>query len=99
MTHPHPPSSSLLWHSNDGGETWAVDQPIQLWDAEQGRLTGRPVTVQPLADAEERIWDELQRYSFGTPDLALLADGTVLLTYYATLQGVVHIRACSFRVV
>ena len=95
----HPPLGSLLWHSNDGGTTWATGQPIQLWDAEQGAITGRAVTLPTLGEVEERIWDELQRFSFGTPDLVLLADGTVLLTYYATLQGVIHVRACGLRVV
>lgn len=95
----HPPLGSLLWHSTDGGVTWAVDQPIQLWDAEAGRINGQPVTVPPLADVEERVWDELQRFSFGTPDLVRLADDTVLLTYYATLQGIIHVRACGFHVV
>lgn len=95
----HPPLGSLLWHSDDGGVTWAVDQPIQLWDAEAGHMNGQPVTIPPLADVEERVWDELQRFSFGTPDLVRLADGTVLLTYYATLQGVIHVRACGLRVV
>ncbi len=95
----HPPLGSLLWHSDDGGTTWATDQPIQLWDAEQGRMNGQPVKLPALAAVEERIWDELQRFSFGTPDLVLLDDGTVLLTYYATLQGVFHVRACGLRVV
>lgn len=94
----HPPLGSLLWHSHDGGVTWAVDQPIQLWDAEAGRINGQAVTLLPLADVEERVWDELQRFSFGTPDLVRLADGTVLLTYYATQQGIIHVRACGVRV-
>ena len=94
----HPPLGSLLWHSLDGGKSWAVDQPIQLWDGEQGRMSGKPVTLPALAEGEERVWDELQRFSFGTPDLLLLADGTVLLTYYATLHGVIHVRAAGIRV-
>ena len=93
------PLRFFLTRSDDGGETWAVDQPIQLWDAEAGHMNGQPVTIPPLADVEERVWDELQRFSFGTPDLVLLRDGTVLLTYYATLQGVIHVRACGLRVV
>jgi hypothetical protein len=27
----------------------------------------------------------------------LLSDGSVLLTYYATLDDVTHVRACRFR--
>ena len=42
--------------------------------------------------------DELQRFRFGTPDLVLLDAETVLLTYYATLNDVVHVRSCGFRV-
>jgi hypothetical protein len=93
----HPPLGSLLWHSDDGGKTWAIDQPIQLWDAEVGRLTGRAVTLPPLADGEERIWDELQRFSFGTPDLVRLTENTVLLTIMLPSRAL-SMCACAFRV-
>lgn len=94
----HSPMGSLLWISEDGGENWAVESPILLWDAEQRIMTGKPVTIQPPGTTDEQVWDELQRFSFGTPDLVLLDNRTVLLTYYATLDEVVHVRACGFRV-
>lgn len=103
----HSPMGTLLWFSEDGGESWMVDQPILLWDAEKRMMAGKPVTIEPPKAAGEQVWDELQRFSFGTPDLVLLDDETVLLTYYATLscgreenqsiEDVVHIRACRFR--
>ena len=46
----------------------------------------------------ENVWDALAVFSFGTPDLALLDDGSILLTYYATADGIIHVRACRFRI-
>lgn len=43
----HEPMGSLLWHSADGGETWLVDQPIQMWDAAARTMAGCPVTIHP----------------------------------------------------
>jgi hypothetical protein len=44
------------------------------------------------------VWDALPAFTFGTPDLTLLPDGTVLLTYYAETDGPAQVRACRFAV-
>ena len=94
----HTPMGTLLWVSKDGGTSWAADEPIQLWDAEQRVIVGKSVAIQPPDTTGEQVWDELQRFSFGTPDLVLLNAQTALLTYYATVDDVVHVRACGLRI-
>jgi hypothetical protein len=46
---------------------------------------------------KESIWDDLKTFTFGTPGLLRFDDGTILLTYYATIDGLIHIRACRLR--
>ena len=94
-----PPEGIRLWGSLDGGETWAGSGPIQMWDPVANRMVGEPV-IQPKQAAVDAggLWDALDRFTFGTPDLVLLSDGSLLMTYYATLNGITHVRACRFRV-
>lgn len=95
-----PPEGIRLWCSLDGGETWLADNPIQLWDPSAGRVCGIPVErgAESESARSKGVWDELQRFSFGTPDLVSLGDNKVLHTYYATLNDIVHVRGCLFRV-
>jgi len=94
-----PPQGSRLWYSTDAGATWDADHPIQMWDALEERIVGRPIDPRPLDADKGRLWEALGGFTFGTPDLVLLPDGSVLLTYYATVKGIVGARACRFRVV
>ena len=41
---------------------------------------------------------EVYRFTFGTPDLLSLPDGSIILIYYATIEGVTGVRACRFLV-
>ena len=94
-----PPEGIRLWGSRDRGESWPGLGPIQMWDPNANRMVGEPV-VQPERTAVDAggIWEALDRFTFGTPDLVLLSDGSLLMTYYATLKGITHVRACRFRV-
>ncbi len=93
------PEGIRLWSSSDGGETWLTDDPIQLWDPSVGGVRGTAIQSGMSSDLGrgEGIWDELQRFSFGTPDLVAVGDNEVLHTYYATLEGIIHVRACLFH--
>lgn len=96
--HRHPPEGIQLWLSGDDGRTWDADHPLQMWDAREARMLGEP-TRNRAADFDPGVWDELEAFTFGTPDLVDLGDGSVLLTYYATLGGIIHVRACRFFLV
>lgn len=94
--HRQAPQGIQLWSSSDSGRTWC-DQPLQMWDASAARVLAQKAAAR-VAAGRENVWDELRRFSFGTPDLLLLEDRTVLMTYYATVEKVFHVRACRFRV-
>ena len=93
----HPPEGSRLWLSPDGGTTWDLDHPIQMWDVRQSRLLGEPIAAAAPTTDNDGVWDALERFTFGTPDLLYLDDGSIVLIYYATIDGVTHVRACRFR--
>jgi hypothetical protein len=92
------PEGVYLWTSTDNGRTWGAVPPVRLWDERSKQIEAKQEPWQhTLAAAQEGVWAELDAFTFGTPDLALLQDGSILLTYYATLHDVTHIRACRFR--
>ena len=91
-----PPEGIRLWYSPDGGCTWDAADSLQMWDAEASRVLAQPVAERPEQKQNEGVWEALARFSFGTPDLLQLPDGSILMTYYATEKGVSHIRACRF---
>ena len=94
--HREPPQGIQLWAS-DGRGTWDSDHPVQMWDLRESRVLGQPTVNAPPPADEGGIWEALQAFTFGTPDLVALADGSIVMVYYATLEDVLHVRACRFR--
>jgi len=92
------PEGIRLYMSTDGGTTWDVDHPMQMWDDARGCVLGQPAVQVADELKREDIWQALTRYSFGTPNLVELDDNSVLLMYYAMKENRYHIRACRFRV-
>ena len=72
--------------------------PLQMWDVRESRILGEPVRAADAESKDEGVWDALDKFTFGTPDLLLLDDGSVVMTYYGTIDGICHVRACRFRV-
>jgi hypothetical protein len=87
-----------LWFSRDRGETWESDSCIQMWDPYEEKLLGTAIAPERSTSAEngEKIWAALPGFTFGYPDLVHLGGNTFLLTYYATMKGITHVRACRF---
>jgi hypothetical protein len=95
-----PPEGIRLWHSPDGGATWDVEHSVQMWDARAGCMLGAPAAhhaTRPAGDGDGDVWGSLSTFSFGTPDLVRLDDGALLMSYYAAVDGIIHVRACRFR--
>lgn len=86
-----------LWRSDDLGATWGSHDPVLLWSAEEERVTARSLGAGHGASGNEPIWSALPSYTFGTPDLLRVGDG-ILHTYYATIGGIAHVRACRLSV-
>ena len=82
-----------LYRSVDAGVTW-IGTPVQLWDARESRITAVPLAGDLTPIDDKSIWNELPSFTFGCPELTMLDGGDVLLTYYATVNEVTHVRAC-----
>lgn len=87
-----------LYVSTDCGRSWETDAPIMMWDAAESRVMGTPPADADRAVEDRGVWHALPNFSFGTPDLVALPDGTILMTYHATVTGINHVRACRFQV-
>ena len=94
--HRLPPEGIQLWWSKDGGRTWN-ERPIQMWDVKASRMLGEPAPER-AAPKKEQLWGDVPSFSFGTPLLQRLEDGTILLMYYSTIDGIIHIRACRLAI-
>ncbi len=94
----HVPQGSRLYLSLDKGETWDGDHPIQMWDARQQRMLGEPIDPEAQEADKEGVWNALQKFTFGYPGMVSLSDGSIVLTYWASIDSIRHVRACRFRI-
>jgi hypothetical protein len=92
----HTPEGIRLWISFDEGRCWDSEPPIQMWDLRKSCVLGQPVSAETSEEKDENVWEALDRFTFGTPDLLELQDSSILLTYYGTVDGITHVRACRF---
>lgn len=83
--------------STDGGRSWNTSTATQIWDPYQQAAVGTTMPIESDATASQ-IWAALAGFTFGIPELAPLGNGVALLTYYATLHGILHVRACRLTV-
>ena len=91
------PPGIYLWMSRDGARSWDTS-PVRMWDEMAKKLTADPTEIVPSKSEDEGVWEQLQLFTFGTPGLLKLADETVLMTYYATINEIIHVRACRLRI-
>jgi len=92
------PEGIRLWYSEDLGKTWQ-HPPIQMWDVEEERIVAAPKAASIKQSADGEVWEAIAGFTFGTPDMVRLPDGTFILNYYATVNEIIHIRACCFELV
>ncbi len=96
-----PPAPGIhLMFSRDGGLNWNGDSPVHMWDGVGEKMLGSEVTIADMQmnRAEEKVWEALKGFTFGTPDLIRMENDLFLLTYYATKDNVTHLRACRFEI-
>ena len=91
------PEGIRLWTSRHAGMSWPVEDSVQMWDSKEQAIVAE---VRPLRDhnGNQRVWNALPEFTFGTPNLKRLPDDTFLLTYYAEIDSKPNTRACRFRV-
>ena len=91
-----PPEGIRLWISLAAGNHWE-SQPVQMWDAGQSRVLAHRMQTEKISSENDGVWEALEQFTFGTPDLVDLEEDIVLMTYYATIDNISHIRACQFK--
>jgi len=73
------PGTMSLWCSPDGGVTWPEEERLIVHTHdERAALTQGPSHID-----FNQYWEDMGRWSFGHPALRLLADGHLLLAWYA----------------
>ena len=98
------PEGIRLWISNNNGKTFNEDYYYQMWNPETSSMEAKLITSRENGkdtigrerERERGVWDSLKTFSFGTPSLLKLDADKVLLTYYATISDVIHMRSCIF---
>jgi hypothetical protein len=73
------PGTMTLWCSPDGGSTWpAVDRLVVYTHDERAAITQGRENVD-----FRQYWEDMSKWSFGHPAIQWLADGCLLLAWYA----------------
>lgn len=96
-----PAPGIYLWFSADAGKKWDLSAPVQMWDPLAEKMKGifRNGKHVSSENKPEKVWDGIQTYNFGAPDLMCLSENIFLLIYYATINNILHVRACQFQIV
>ena len=82
--------------SEDGGGSFAAEQCVELWGIEPARVRSAPV----LAKQRDLVEDLLESYhffTFGTPSVTQLSDGTIVVAFYVTEEQVTYVQICRMR--
>jgi hypothetical protein len=73
------PGTMTLWCSYDGGQTWPASERLVVYTHdEQAAITQGRENID-----FKQYWEDMGKWSFGHPAIRSLADGRVLLAWYA----------------
>ncbi len=95
--HRQGPAGIFLHVSTDGGITWNQKESLLIHMGGSGNVNGEIIT--DTAPGPRSTWDGIRSFSFGTPDIISFPDGHLFACYYATIDGVTHIRGCRLRLI
>lgn len=93
------PSGIRCSLSDDGGTTWSIDDEWVVYDEATRAIVGAPAGDDARRDRDPALWKAMWGWTFGTPTPVQLADGTVVITFFAMDGGGVSaIRAVRVTV-
>src|ERR1041385_3421672 len=73
--------------SEDGGLTWNLDSEYVLWDQRARRVVGEKASESQYRQWEGNVLTEMfPSFQFGVPHPIQLDDGSVFISFYATLE-------------
>ena len=82
--------------SEDGGGSFAEAAHLELWGIEPAQVRSAPV-LSKRRDVVEKALDSYHFFTFGTPSVTQLADGTIAAAFYVTEEHVTYVRCCRMR--
>ena len=81
--------------SDDGGAHFD-EHHVELWGIEPARIRNAPV-LSKRRDLVENVLDSYHHFTFGTPTVTQLADGTIIAAFYVTEEHVTYVRCCRLQ--
>ena len=79
--------------SEDGGGSFAEERAVELWGIEPAQIRSAPI-LSKRRDLLEDVLDSYHIFTFGTPTVTQLSDGTIAAAYYVTEEHVTYVRCC-----
>ena len=88
------PGTMTLWCSSDDGETWPTSDRLVVYTHDE-----RAAITQGREHVDfKQYWEDMGKWSFGHPALRLLADGRLLLAWYAGSPDCMSLHWARVRV-
>lgn len=82
--------------SEDEGASFDEGASVELWGVEPAQVRSAPVLAK-RRDLEENLLDAYHFFTFGTPSVTQLSDGTVVVAFYVTEEHVTYVRCCRLK--
>ena len=79
--------------SEDDGASFDEPGHVELWGVEPAKVRSAPVLA-PRRDGEQDIMESYHHFTFGTPSVTQLSDGTIVVAFYVTEEHVTYVRCC-----
>ncbi len=94
--HRRPPLGIRAILSDEGGERFDEAAAVELWGLEPGRTRSAPALAADR-DVSDNAPQAYHHFTFGTPSIAQLGDGTIVVAFYVTEANVTYTRCCLLR--
>ena len=94
--HRRPPMGVRALLSEDGGARFAESEHVELWGIEPAAVRSAPV-LSKRRDVVEDVLDSYHFFTWGTPSVTQLSEGTIVAVFYATEEHVTYVRCCRMR--
>ncbi len=82
--------------SEDGGVSFDEGNCVELWGVEPARVRNAPILTK-RRDLVENVLDSYHHFTFGTPSVTQLSDGTIVVAFYVTEEYVTYVRCCRLK--
>ena len=79
--------------SDDGGASFDEEHHLELWGIDPARVRSAPV-LSKKRDLVEDAFDSYHHFTFGTPSVTQVSDGTIIVAFYVTEEHVTYVRCC-----